>query len=368
MEYRCYQAEDYRVSNWSGGKTRELAIWPQHASYLDRTFLWRLSSATIENEESVFSRLPDYDRVLMVLKGEVVLSYEGQRVVRLKALEQDRFDGGYKTKSFGKITDFNLMVRKGNEGYLDLLYPQTEAKTYGSTQESTKPLTDHALYCKEGYAVVEVGGQSIMVAEDQLLVMHFAEGETPTYQMMGEGVLIRAQIHYAEMAEEIGPEEIPAEKVSFDDFKTCIYLANVQFRAAKYVVKPLRRQWFDQALSKAIRRVEKFYLTFLAFLAGFVVLLAVLMQNGASAGQMALGGLLWLVIDCLLVSPLIYLPFMPKPVRKHIKDIDQLTPYEQRIRAAEQGHNEQVERLLKKYKNSGKNFGETADNESKDRT
>ena len=37
--------------------------------------------------------------------------------------------------------------------------------------------------------------------------------------------------------------------------------------------------------------------------------------------------------------------------------IDHLTPYEQKVRATEQERNEQLEKLLKKYKNSGKNLG-----------
>ena len=51
------------------------------------------------------------------------------------------------------------------------------------------------------------------------------------------------------------------------------------------------------------------------------------------------------------------MPFMPKPIRKHIKDVNNLTPYEQRVRDAELGVNEAVEKVLKTYKNSGKNLG-----------
>ena len=221
----------------------------------------------METDESDFSKLPDYDRVLMVLDGEVVLSYEGERVARLKELEQDRFDGAWKTRSFGKITDFNLMVRKGNEGYLDLLYPEAEKKIFASTFDTQLPLATHALYCKEGYGVVTCGGESHMISAGQLLVIEYDEGETPSYSVMGEGVIIRAQIFYGDMRKELFAEEIPTEKASFDDFKCCIYLANVQFRWAKYIVKKLKTQWFDEALSAAIRKVEKFYLTTIVFLA-----------------------------------------------------------------------------------------------------
>lgn len=357
MRQYLLKEENYNIGNWTGGQTKELAIYPPKSKYLDRNFIWRLSSATVETEESDFSKLPDYDRVLMVLKGEVVLSYDGQRVARLKELEQDRFDGAWKTKSFGRITDFNLMVRKGNEGYVDLIYPTSEKTDCSSTFESSLPDVTHALYCKEGYAVVTCGGETHMVSEGQLLVLEYGEGELPAYSVMGEGVIIRSQIFYGEMRNELFAEEIPAEKASFDDFKCCIYLANVQFRWAKYIVKKLRSQWFDEALSAAIRKVEKFYLTTIVFLAGFMGIFAMLIYGHISNGLAVLLTVAWILADCLVVSPLIYMPFMPKPVRKHIKDVNSLTPYEQRVRDEELGRNEHLEKVMKKYKNSGRNLG-----------
>ena len=47
--------EQFVVSQWTGGKTTQLAISPKEAVYADREFLWRLSSATVELEESDFT-------------------------------------------------------------------------------------------------------------------------------------------------------------------------------------------------------------------------------------------------------------------------------------------------------------------------
>lgn len=336
----------------------EMAVFPETSTYLDRNFIWRLSSATIETEESTFSKLPDYDRVLMVLEGEVVLSYEEQRVARLKALEQDRFDGAWKTKSFGKIKDYNLMVRKGNEGYLDIIFPQAEKQTFTSTEESEKPKTSHALFCKDGYFVASFDNVTQMVRQGETLILEYEKDEKAQYSLMGEGTLIRAQIFYDDMEGEIGPEIIPEEKATFDDFKMCMYLANVQFRWAKYMVKSLKTKWFDEALSAAIKKAEKFYLTSMVFLLGIVAIGIVIATTNMPTSLCVSMMAIWLIIDCLLVSPLIYMTFVPKPVRKHIKDVDNLTPYEQRIRNEELGRNEQVEKIMRKYKNSGRNLGE----------
>ena len=358
MIHYLYKEENYQTSKWAGGLTKELAIFPKTSTYLDRNFIWRLSSATVEVEESPFTKLPDYDRVLMVMEGEVVLSYEGERVARLKELEQDRFDGAWKTKSFGQITDYNLMVRKGNEGYLDIVYPQQQKEELTSTYETAKAKAVHALYCKEGYAVVGHGDESVMVSPGQQLVMEFEAGEEVKYSVMGEGVLIRAQIFYGDMEGELAAEEIPAEPASFDDFKCCIYLANVQFRWAKYIVKKLKTQWFDEALQKAISKVERFYLTTIVFVIGAVAIIGLNAAGAVNTGVML--GILaaWFVADCLLVSPLIYMAVVPKPVRKHIKDVNNLTPYEQKVRAEQLGQNAIADSVLKKYKNSGKNIGE----------
>ena len=357
MKYSLYRQDDYKTSQWMGGKTTELAIYPKTSKYLDRNFIWRLSSATIEVEESDFSKLPDYDRVLMVLEGEVVLSYEGQRVARLKELEQDRFDGAWKTKSFGKITDYNLMVRKGSEGYLDVIVPETDGKEYFSTEETEKALATHGLYCKEGYFVANIKGETQMVKAGELLVIEGDANEAIKYTLMGEGTIIRAQIFQDGVEGEVGPEIIPVEKATFDDFKQCVFLANTQFRGAKYIFKKLKETWYDEDLSGAIKAVEKFYLTSLVFVLGILGLGIMAVTKELAAGLTVGLIVAWILIDCLLISPLIYMPFMPKPIRKHIKDVNKLTPYEQRVRAAELGINEMAEKVLKKYKNSGKNLG-----------
>lgn len=113
MNVRKRSAKDYRVSRWSGGETREFLLFPEGASYAGRDFLWRVSSATVELAESDFTPLPDYRRYLTPLSGALKLSQDGGPFRTLGALEVLEFDGGAETKSRGEVTDFNLMLRKG---------------------------------------------------------------------------------------------------------------------------------------------------------------------------------------------------------------------------------------------------------------
>ncbi len=352
MNIKIYKSEDYTPSKWTGGTTTQLAIFPEMSDYLKRNFIWRLSTATCDLEETTFSKLPDYDRVLMVLKGDVVLAHQDVRVTRLGELEQDRFDGGYHTKSFGKITDYNLMTAKGNKGYLDVIELTAESKELEFEKDEELERFDVTFYCRDGYATVTVGTETFMLMPGQQMVASFASGDDVKMSVMGDGTLIRGQIFYDYKPEELGPTIIPKEPVSFQDFKTCIFLANTQFHGAKHIFKSLKTTWYDEALSKGIKKAESLYLTTVVFLVGFLVIAFGGLNVFDAAWQWALviGG--WILADIFVVSPLIYLPFMPKPVKPHIKDINNLTPYEQGVYESEQGRNERVEKIMKKYKNS----------------
>ena len=77
MKIEKIGADRQTVSRWSGGTTTQLAIYPVNALYADREFLWRVSSAVVELPESDFTPLSDYDRILMILEGELSLSHDG---------------------------------------------------------------------------------------------------------------------------------------------------------------------------------------------------------------------------------------------------------------------------------------------------
>ena len=105
--------DDTVTTRWSGGTTTQLMIWPEGASYADRDFLFRLSSAVVEDEESVFTSLPDYHRFLSIRKGELQLRHDAGDWYDLPVGQVTSFDGGSQTVSRGRVTDYNLMIRKG---------------------------------------------------------------------------------------------------------------------------------------------------------------------------------------------------------------------------------------------------------------
>jgi environmental stress-induced protein Ves len=109
----------YKTSNWSGGTTTELYIYPKDAIYSQRDFKWRLSSAKVEVEKSTFTLLPGISRLIMIIEGELILEHEGHHNSILKEFQQDSFSGDWTTTSFGRVTDFNLMITDGYKGNLE---------------------------------------------------------------------------------------------------------------------------------------------------------------------------------------------------------------------------------------------------------
>lgn len=113
-KYAIVRKEQLTVARWSGGTTTQLAIWPLDGDYGQRRFVWRVSSARVEDEESTFTSLPGVARCLMILEGTLRLRHEDHYEKVLHPFEQDNFSGSWTTRSWGRVTDFNLMVKEGD--------------------------------------------------------------------------------------------------------------------------------------------------------------------------------------------------------------------------------------------------------------
>jgi environmental stress-induced protein Ves len=116
MKITHLKSRTFQSTEWSGGLTTELFIYPPESAYQDKSFDFRLSTATVEIEESVFTPLANISRTLMVLEGNMQLIHKGQHKANLSKFSVDRFDGVWQTSSVGKCIDFNLMTMKETKG------------------------------------------------------------------------------------------------------------------------------------------------------------------------------------------------------------------------------------------------------------
>lgn len=178
---RIISADDYVTSVWSGGTTTQLAIAPADAVYADRTFLWRVSSATVDLEESEFTSLPDYIRLISTLEGTIALSHNGGAWFPLRPTEVHRFDGADQTRSRGRCRDFNLMLRKGAaDGEMEYLRLCDEQRTLiaRGTTASGKTAQVALVYCAEGCLTVLHGGESAVLRAGETALCDGAEDLT----------------------------------------------------------------------------------------------------------------------------------------------------------------------------------------------
>lgn len=169
---------EYQTHAWSGGQTTQLYIYPENSQYKNIDFLFRLSKATIEQQETYFTPLAGVKRSLMLLEGELTLIHEKQPPKTLERFEVDDFVGDWHTRSVGKAEDFNLMCRQDANGTLKKRMLKN-ARPRRFWQENA--IAEHqavAYFVYEGNIEVMIGQESYILHKDELLVI-FPEDSAP---------------------------------------------------------------------------------------------------------------------------------------------------------------------------------------------
>jgi environmental stress-induced protein Ves len=129
MKQTYLPAHRFSSTNWAKGTTTELVKYPPESDFLKRDFIFRISTATVEAEESTFSDFSGLTRILLILEGSMTLIHEGRYQKHLVPYDQDTFDGSWSTRSIGKVRDFNVMFNEQAKAELHafhLLSDQTE--------------------------------------------------------------------------------------------------------------------------------------------------------------------------------------------------------------------------------------------------
>ncbi len=115
MNHKLLTHKDFKTSEWSGGKTTELYIYPESSNFKELNFEFRLSTATVEVDKSTFTKLPSVSRTLIVLDGEMKLEHKNQHTKIIRKFRFDNFEGDWETKSYGTCVDFNIMTTDGRK-------------------------------------------------------------------------------------------------------------------------------------------------------------------------------------------------------------------------------------------------------------
>lgn len=109
LNIHVIKKEMLQAAIWDGGKTYEYFIYPPSSTYVQRDFLFRISSATIEKVPSHFTRFENYHRFLVMIDNSLELVRNGKKE-RYKKHEIFTFNSNDEIVSSSLGNDFNLMV------------------------------------------------------------------------------------------------------------------------------------------------------------------------------------------------------------------------------------------------------------------
>jgi len=161
----------YRTSQWSGGTTTELLIYPSDSSYIDRSFKWRISSAEVEASESEFTNLTGITRHIMVTDGQLTLDHENLYKKVLDPFQQDSFMGDWKTVSHGKARDFNLMLAEGFTGSLETCFLEEGKQIYITLDKVKGKKVTNIFYALNGSLEIAVNKEKFNIEEKDLFYL-----------------------------------------------------------------------------------------------------------------------------------------------------------------------------------------------------
>jgi environmental stress-induced protein Ves len=169
MQIEHFKKDVLSTSRWSGGTTTQLYIYPPGSKYSKRDFLFRLSTAAIEIEESVFTPLPGYARKLMLLDGKLELIHNDSIENKLQKFDVADFSGDWQTKSKGMARDFNLIYKKPIDGDL-----QGFAIKSGETKNLFPEIHNNfaALYISAGSGEINPQQSFIKFTEGDFICFH----------------------------------------------------------------------------------------------------------------------------------------------------------------------------------------------------
>ena len=155
---KVIKKEKLSISKWSGGTTTQLYIYPENELYENRNFKFRISSAKVDLEESTFTKLPNIRRKIMILDGKLKLVHENHHEIILEKFDQDTFYGDWNTKSYGKVTDFNLMLNKNTDGIIEHIDLENERTIYYENDDKYENLAE-VFYIVKGKINISIGDE-----------------------------------------------------------------------------------------------------------------------------------------------------------------------------------------------------------------
>lgn len=173
---KLIKENEYITTEWSGGKTTQLFIYPEGSNYKDFNFMFRLSSATVELEKSEFTKLEGIYRFITPLDKELKLTHNHKDYISLRPFEIYEFDGGIDTTSYGIVRDFNLMLGRGVKGELKRIYINREHSLIEEYPSGFQE-TFYFIYSYNNKVDISIGGDIKIIKPLEILLIKLNKKE-----------------------------------------------------------------------------------------------------------------------------------------------------------------------------------------------
>lgn len=174
--YRIITKDRVKKRLWSGGTVNQLFIYPENADFEKKDFVFQVSTATVEVEESLFTFFDNYDRIIMTTDNEFVLVHNDQEEIILGKNEPHLFYGGDKTQGKGKVNDFNLIMKRGVcRGDVMALSIKKGSVIFPRKGNDICAKTMEIVFCAHGSLTLRLGKQQEHLEQGDLLVIDHGE-------------------------------------------------------------------------------------------------------------------------------------------------------------------------------------------------
>ena len=188
----------FRRATWKNGLgyTDEIAIYPESASLKAGDFVWRLSSARIE-QASAFSSFPDHDRVLAVLSGQGIRLFhrfeegEPEECMELPPFSAYDFPGDIQSRCElvnGAIQDLSVIIRKG-EAEAQVRPVEIQANEVFDWKPEGR--WNFAMAVDSGFVAEREGEEKLNIERGDCLRVDRHRSDEPGIQLRGDGTSTR---------------------------------------------------------------------------------------------------------------------------------------------------------------------------------
>lgn len=181
MKISIIKWTDFKTSEWSGGTTLEIIIVPEGAEVGKRNFELRISTATCDLDESVFSDYTGFKRYIAPVDGQLILDVEGEKV-KLKPYEVYEFSGSDSVTGYSKVRDYNLIFKEGLKAKMEsFVLKDIRVITLTSKNYLVQSFDSDIRYETENDSGILGKNDALLIKDASGLLKLYSEVDTPIF-------------------------------------------------------------------------------------------------------------------------------------------------------------------------------------------